>query len=227
MRFRGGYNRATRAPNLGELYLPLQQIFTGGGVYGDPCGLLSNSPFGSGGALVPEPTTAEQRVRRNTEHTLTTLAPARRRRRAERVPDLPGADGYDGCELTSTATTNAQPGARRRVALLWINQIGNPNLESEKAKTYTAGVVLRSPFEHPLLSRFTATVDWYKINIDDAILPYSIDYARFLCYGAVLVTNAAEAAAQAACHGLPERAPQPGDRRLADDAACRTTTRPG
>ena len=30
LRFRGGFNRATRAPNLGELFLNPQEIFTGG-----------------------------------------------------------------------------------------------------------------------------------------------------------------------------------------------------
>ena len=78
-----------------------------------------------------------------------------------------------------------------------MNQVGNPNLDSEKANTWTAGLVVESPFEHPLLHGITATVDWYRINIKDAILPYSADYARFLCYGAIQVTTAAEAAAQA------------------------------
>ncbi len=89
---------------------------------------------------------------------------------------------------------------------LWNNQIGNPNLDSEKANTWTAGMVLQSHFENPLLRRITATFDWYKINIDDAILPYSGDYAGFLCYGAVQVTNADQALAQSrsdACKNMP------------------------
>ena len=49
MRFRGGFNRATRAPNLGELFLNPQEIFTGAGAFGDPCGVRSNSPYGAGG----------------------------------------------------------------------------------------------------------------------------------------------------------------------------------
>ncbi len=35
--FRGGFNRATRAPNLGEMFLNLQQVFGAGGTFGDPC----------------------------------------------------------------------------------------------------------------------------------------------------------------------------------------------
>ena len=51
LRVRGGYNRANRAPNLGELFLELQQIFTGsGGLFSDACSLRSNAPFGAGGA---------------------------------------------------------------------------------------------------------------------------------------------------------------------------------
>src|SRR5690606_32368680 len=36
VRLRGGFNRATRAPNLGELFLNPQEIFTAGGNFGDP-----------------------------------------------------------------------------------------------------------------------------------------------------------------------------------------------
>ena len=192
VRFRGGYNRATRAPNLGELFLPQQQVFTGGGVYGDPCGVASNSPFGAGGAA-PNPVAGG----------VSQLAAGQTAAGAQ--------SAYLICRAQMGATgaaffySNPQPAAGGG-GFAWINQIGNANLDSEKADTWTAGVVLRSPFEHDLLNNITATVDWYQIAINDAILPYSIDYARFLCYGAVSVTDAAGAAAQAAsaaCQNLP------------------------
>ena len=75
LRFRGGFNRATRAPNLGELFLNPQEIFTGGGAFGDACGVRSNSPYGAGGTGTDpvvgpgEPRTAAPRSR-----------PAKRRR---------------------------------------------------------------------------------------------------------------------------------------------------
>jgi len=196
VRFRGGYNRATRAPNLGELYLPYQQIFTGAGVYGDPCGLLSNSPFGAGGAVAtnPFPGGATPQL-------------------ASGQTQAGATSAYLICQAQMGTTaagvfygpTQAQPAAGGG-GFAWINQIGNANLKSEKADTYTAGVVLRSPWGSPLLNRLNATIDWYKINIDDAILPYSIDFARYQCYGAVQVADAAGAAAQAAsaeCQALP------------------------
>jgi outer membrane receptor protein involved in Fe transport len=201
VRFRGGYNKATRAPNLGELYLPYQQIFTGGGVYGDPCGLLSNSPFGAGGALPTNPNTGLP----------TALAAGQTAAGAQSAYLICRAQMGTAGSNQFYGATQAQPGAGGG-GFAWINQIGNPNLDAEKAKTYTAGIVLRSPFEHALLSRMQFTADWYQIKINNAILPYSIDYARFLCYGATPVTNATEAAAQAAstaCQALP-RSPTTG-----------------
>ncbi len=49
-----------------------------------------------------------------------------------------------------------------------VNAVGNPNLKNEKSDTWTLGLVWRSPFEHPL-ARFTTTVDWFKINVANAI----------------------------------------------------------
>jgi outer membrane receptor protein involved in Fe transport len=197
VRFRGGYNKASRAPNLGELYLPYQQIFTGAGVYGDPCGVLSNSPFGAGGAIANPYQATDGRV--------AAIAAGQTAAGAQSAYLICRAQMGTAGAAVFYGNTQAQPGSGGG-GFAWINQIGNPNLDSEKADTYTAGIVLRSPFEHPLLNRMQFTADWYKISINDAILPYSIDYARFLCYGAVPVTNATEAAAQAAstaCQALP------------------------
>jgi hypothetical protein len=110
-------------------------------------------------------------------------------------------------------TNSHAPGAIGGGGFAWVNQIGNAKLKSEIADTYTAGFVLRSPFDNALLSNITATVDWYQISLKDAILPYSITYAQYLCYGAVQVADATAAAAQAnsvACQSLP-RSPSTGD----------------
>jgi len=61
---------------------------------------------------------------------------------------------------------------------------GNRNLESEEAKTWTAGVVLRSPFQMEALSRATLSVDWYKIDIDGAISTASTPYVYQVCFNA-------------------------------------------
>ena len=46
---------------------------------------------------------------------------------------------------------------------------GNPDLDPEKADTLTAGIVLRSPFESPRLAGLQLSLDWYRIEIDEAI----------------------------------------------------------
>ncbi|MEJ0099245.1 MAG: TonB-dependent receptor [Pseudomonadota bacterium] len=158
LRFRGGFNRATRAPNLGEMFLPLQQIFTGAGVFGDPCGVLSNSPFGAGGAIEnPLYGSTGQHSALAAGQTATGANSAYLICRAQM-----GAAG------ANAFYTTGQPAAGGG-GFAWVNQIGNPNLHSETADTWTAGLVIQSPFEHALLRGLTATVDWYKVSIDDAI----------------------------------------------------------
>jgi outer membrane receptor protein involved in Fe transport len=50
------------------------------------------------------------------------------------------------------------------------NITGNPKLRNEEAKTWTVGVVFKSPFEG-ILSNATLAIDWYKVGIKDAIAP--------------------------------------------------------
>jgi iron complex outermembrane recepter protein len=50
-------------------------------------------------------------------------------------------------------------------------QLGNANLKSETARTWTIGTVLKSPFQEAYLKRMTLSVDYYNINIAGAIAP--------------------------------------------------------
>jgi iron complex outermembrane recepter protein len=201
LRLRGGFNRATRAPNLGEMFLPLQELFTAGGTYGDPCGLLSNAPFGAQGVINPLPNTSQS-------GTTVNIASGQTAAGAQSTYQICRAQMGTSAATTfyGPSTVHAQNGAGAGGALSFVYQIGNPRLKSEVADTWTAGVVFQSPFEHALLNKITATIDWYKISIDDAILPYSMDYARYQCYGTVQVADAAAAAIQAAtpaCQAVP------------------------
>jgi outer membrane receptor protein involved in Fe transport len=196
-RLRGGYNRATRAPNVGELFLNLQEIFGAGAFYGDACGWQSSAPWGASGAMnrpggVPNPGVPSALAGGQT---------------------LAGATStYLICQAQMTAqgtttyyNSTFNSGAAGS-AFAWVLQEGNENLKSEKADTFTAGFTLTSPLETPWLSGFSATVDWWKVDIEDAIQQYSLDYASYLCYGTNIVANAAEAAAQAAtpaCKRVP------------------------
>ena len=189
--FRGGYNRATRAPNLGELYLSEQEYFAiGVDNFGDPCSLTSTAPFGAGGAALD-------------------TAPADKGKPASTTPTLAAGQTAAGAASTylicqaqmgSAASSYyySQAQTAGGSAFSWLNESGNPDLKSETADTWTAGIVFDHLAENPWVAGFSGSIDWWQVNIKNAIELDSADYANYLCYGAVEVTTAAQAAAQAA-----------------------------
>lgn len=196
-RIRGGVNRSVRAPNIGELFLNTQEVFLiGGNNFGDPCALRSSAPYGAGGTG-PDPVL-------NPGETPPELAPGQTAEGAASARLIcEAAMGAAAANQFYNVSDATEGGGS---AFNWVNQQGNENLESEIADTLTLGAVLNSPFDRPWLRNATFSVDYYEIEIDDAILLNSIDFANFNCYGAVLVTDAAEAQAQAAspeCQLLP------------------------
>jgi outer membrane receptor protein involved in Fe transport len=61
---------------------------------------------------------------------------------------------------------------------------GNPDLGPETADTWTAGFVLRPGSVHPLLASMQLSVDWYNIDMEDAIVAtYATDYVPW-CFDA-------------------------------------------
>ncbi len=191
-RLRGGFNRATRAPNLGELFLNPQEIFqVGGNNFGDPCGLRSIAPYGAGGTG-PDPILAAT-------ETQPALAAGQTAAGAQSARLI--CEAMMGPAATTQFYTVADATGGAGGLFNWVQQTGNPNLTSETADTWTFGFVMNSPFEAEWLSGMTLSFDYYKVEIEDAIMLYSVDYANFRCYGTTLVANAAEAAAQAASPG--------------------------
>ncbi|NGM51283.1 TonB-dependent receptor [Caulobacter sp. 602-2] len=146
VRLRGGYNRAIRAPSVGELYAPVSTGSVAIGTAsstttnGDPCDVRSSYRTGANAAAVRSLCLAQ---------------------------GVPTAiiDSYQ----LGTAQVFALTG-------------GNPDLQEETADTYSFGAVLRSPFDTPLLSRLTASIDWYDIKVKDAIGSLSIVNAFQFCF---------------------------------------------
>ncbi len=62
---------------------------------------------------------------------------------------------------------------------------GNANLKAETAKTWTAGLVLRPSF----LPGFTASADWYNINLTKAINYAQLQKVVDLCYDGATLDN--------------------------------------
>lgn len=186
LRFRGGFNKAERAPNIAELFQAQSQIF-GGNALGDLCTERATYRISAG---VGVPGAADVKAV------------------CSAVMDATGgpgtAAGYYGRPLL------AQPAPGFGFA--WTNAVGNPNLEPEQADTWTAGVVVQSPFTHPMLNRLRLTVDWWSIHLTNAIglesagvaLQQCLDpfYNPLVAGAAGNATQAAQAAASDACRGI-------------------------
>ncbi|MEY4640723.1 MAG: hypothetical protein RLZZ227_717 [Pseudomonadota bacterium] len=199
VRLRGGMNRATRAPNLGELFLNQQEVFTGGGAFSDACGVRSNAPYGAGGTA-----NASDPIKTTPTEVAPFVAAGQTQAGANSTflicqALMGGAGSIAANSFYFAGNDVTQPGGGGGFA--WVLQEGNRNLKSETADTFTFGAVVSSPWDNAWLSGINLTLDWYKVEIEDAIMQYSLDYAAFRCFGTRTVTSPAEAAEQAATPG--------------------------
>jgi len=104
-------------------------------------------------------------------------------------PDNPDREAAQAlCEAligNQTSEFSADPdnyvGGRGDGITLQINS-GNRDLRSEEAKTWTIGAVLESPFVRPALENMTLALDWYRVEIEDAIATVSAQIAYDLCF---------------------------------------------
>lgn len=151
VRFRGGFQRANRAPNVTELFSPIGassiDFFAP-----DPC---TNIP-----GTVPEWGNLDTNPNRLNLQILCQHLMVR----DGAPPTLyePGTASADGYRFNVFGGTGPFP---FNLAITG----GNPDLKSEQADTVTIGTVLRSPFEAEALRRLTLSIDYYKIDIKGAI----------------------------------------------------------
>ena len=59
---------------------------------------------------------------------------------------------------------------------------GNPDLKPESADSFTAGFVVSSPFETPLLQRLSFSIDYWSIDIEDVIAAVAATTIVQRCY---------------------------------------------
>ena len=144
LRFRGGYQKATRAPNIAEMFQAESQTW-GFGVPGDPCGLSTLAAYGANAALNPT----------NAANVKTLCG---------KIMGLGGAATFYGPGAVQPSGSGG---------LYFVNVVGNPKVNPEDSTTYTAGLVIQPRWENPLLSGFTSTIDWYDIKINGMIAPES------------------------------------------------------
>jgi outer membrane receptor protein involved in Fe transport len=153
LRFRGGYNKALRAPNIAELFQAPQQTF-GNVAQGDVCSSANNIlPYSAG----PANTTNRAAVRALCETLMNAIDPTT------------SGNFYSGTQAAG-ATTG------------FITSVGNSNIKPEKAQTWTAGMVLNSPFSTPWGRALRLSVDYYKIKVDNAIGAETGDFIQQKCF---------------------------------------------
>jgi iron complex outermembrane recepter protein len=189
LRLRAGFNRATRAPNLGELGLGEQEYFGSAAAFGDPCSVRSTAPFGAGGAAADVGPSKGSATKVASGQTAAGALSTYLICEAQM-----GGAGSAGALNYYTQTVQSQSGG----GLAYLNAEGNPDLRSETADTWTAGFVISQLSDKPLLAGFSASLDWWQVNIQNAIELSSPDNANFACYGTNVVTTPEQAAAQAA-----------------------------
>lgn len=152
LKIRGGYNRATRSPNIGELFSP--QVTGLDNLANDPC--QGANPVGN-----------------------------------SVLRDVCLAQGAPAGTIGSI-----QPPSAGQIN---VTQGGNPNLDVEKADTYTAGVVFQPTFVPGL----TITADYYNITIEDAVSAPTQTDVLSACFGpSPFLSPAAGAAGTAACQSI-------------------------
>ena len=151
LRFRGGFNRAERSPNAAELFLTPSEIF---GSAGGP-DLCSQTAVGFGAAHSAN-AAAPGNTAANVANVIATC---------RAIMESTGGPG------TAAQYYDLRPVAQQPAGagFAFITASGNPNLKPEKADTWTAGLVVTSPFSSPWLSRLRFTVDYWKIHLSDAI----------------------------------------------------------
>lgn len=170
LRARGGYNRAERTPNIAELFT--RDSTNASGSVTDPC-------------LVPSAATVNA-VRNGTSSTPIAVLndpinPDQAKLQALCAAQIAAAGGTGSSEYDldpdNFGRSTTYTGGVTIVT-------GNPELKSEKGQTWTAGIVLNSPFSHPLLSRLSTTVDWYEARIDNPIEIISGGVLSWACFNA-------------------------------------------
>jgi len=157
--FRGGYQFATRAPNIAELFAaPTQRVV--GHPDQDNCSATTRAPHGN----VPgNPNRAQ-------------------------VIDLCRAIIGNSTSLFDTQTYSVlgitgPEGFHRQNPPFFPLEIaieqGNPNVAPEQGETYTLGAVITDPFG---VEGLNITVDYYDISLTDAISPVSVQIVYNNCF---------------------------------------------
>ena len=179
LRFRGGYQKASRAPNLGELFTASTQTQVAVSD-GDPCSrgnLVSPTFFGNYSA---NPVGFNSDLQPSASDTVGNANAPKVEALCRQIMTPTGADTfYTAGRLYPTNTGDFF----RSVSA------GATGLKAEDAVTYTIGGVLSSPIESPWLRSFRLSVDYYNVVVSGAISQETINSVFRKCFTTVFNPN--------------------------------------
>lgn len=190
--FRGGYQFATRAPNIAELFTaPTQEVV--GHPDQDPCSVTTLSPWGN----VPENPDRDQVI--------------------DLCRAIIGNDtsGFDTQTYSITGIDGPRGFHRQNPPFFPLEvalRQGNPDVGPEEGETLTLGTVISAPFG---LENLTITADVYRIELTEAISPLSVATVYNNCFNWNGATNPSYDVNNSWCQMI-RRNPITGDREEVD-----------
>lgn len=177
IKFRGNYQRAVRAPNIGELFAPVVTGLTN--LLFDPCAGSSVAVINGGANPNFNPgLVAGQNLR---AICLAQGAPTAAIDALTTNPDT-GVQTAIGIQNPSAGQANSTGG-------------GNPNIRPEKATTYSLGIILQP---QDFIRGLTVTLDYYNIEVENAITTATPDDVIGACFDNITAASAADPA----CTGI-------------------------
>ena len=139
LRFRGGRQLATRAPNIAELFQAKTQSWSVQ-VQGEPCALNSQVAYGANPARNPQAASAQALC-----------------------------SAIIGSVAATYYSPAQQAQINPVVWLPFVDATGNPQVNPEEAKTLTAGFVWSPNTQYEWVNGLNLTIDYYDIKITDMI----------------------------------------------------------
>jgi outer membrane receptor protein involved in Fe transport len=189
---RGGFQAANRAPNIAELFTaPTQEVVTHPDQ--DPCSVTTLSPWGN----VPGNPDRQQVI--------------------DLCRDIIGnsTSGFDTQTYSITGIPGPEGFHRQNPPFFPLEialRQGNPNVDPEKGDTFTLGAVIDGPGS---LDGLTLTVDYYDIEVTEAISPLSVATVYDNCFNSNGVSNPTYDVNNSWCQMI-RRNPVTGDREEVD-----------
>jgi len=189
---RGGVQEANRAPNIAELFnAPTQEV-----VFHpeqDPCSVTTLSAHGN----VPSNPDRQQVI--------------------DLCRDIIGnsTSGFDTQTYSITGIPGPEGFHRQNPPFFPLEialRQGNPNVNPEKGDTFTVGAVIAGPGS---LDGLTLTIDYYDIEVTEAISPLSVATVYDNCFNANGVSNPTYDINNSWCQMI-RRNPNTGDREEVD-----------